>query len=118
MELILFVIFVLISLALISLGLFITEHTELSLVGFLFLFLLSMILLTGTITTKTGSVTNTTYMCINGSVSLSSEEKIDVYQPISWDGTLSHSIGFWLAIASFIGFIGVIIGIRRTNNYE
>ena len=114
MELIIFVVFLVLSLILIALGLFIPEHSELSLIGFFFLFLLAMLILFGTITHKTGTQNNVTCEYADGNLTGSIEEVTDIYTPITMDGTLSHSFGYWLALISVVGFIGVIVALKRT----
>lgn len=123
LDLTLFVVFILLSIIIIALGLFRPEHTELSLVGFVFLFLLSMVILEGNIQYKVGEDINTTYnySCIetcdqtgNTSLMLSSTTitNRDVYDTFTAGGTLSHLVGYWLAIASIIGFIGVLMSLK------
>jgi hypothetical protein len=46
---------------LIALGLFRPEHTELSLVGFVFLFLLGIVILNGQLVYKIGTSTNSSF---------------------------------------------------------
>lgn len=113
MELTLFLAFISISLVLIGLGLFVREHTELSIIGFTFLFLLSMVLLTGTITQKVGYTTNTTCNYVDGNLTSTAEVTEFQYDPISWDGTLAHSLGYFMAVMSIVGAIGVFVGFRR-----
>lgn len=117
MDLTLFVVFLSLSLILIALGLIMTEHTELSLVGFVFLFLLSMIVIQNDIQYQTGVNISTSYSYKNISGELllnsSNELRTDVYNDSTLGGSLSHTIGYWLAVASIIGFAGVILGIRK-----
>ena len=125
MDIVLFCIFLALSLVLIALGLFHFEHTELSLVGMVFLFLLAMVVLNNQIMYKVGTNTtsNFTYSnveLITGNYTLltsSYEENLDVYGPISLGGNLSHSIGYWLAIASVIGFVGVLLSLRKSKGF-
>jgi len=114
MDLILFCVFLSLSLALVALGLFRPEHTELSLIGFVFLFLLSFLIIGNDIQYKVGEITNTTYDYYNGSIiNASYTHNIDIYATFTASGTLSHTFGYWLAIASVFGFIAVIIGLKR-----
>ena len=122
MDLILFSIFLALSLILIALGLLITEHTELALIGFVFLFLLSMLMINSDIQYKVGTQTNITNTLdpSNSSILTSQITTVDTYATftanttLGWLGrTLSHVLGYWLAIASIVGFVGVLMGYRR-----
>jgi len=134
MYLILFITFLVISLVLIALGFYKTEHTELSLVGFLFLFLLSLVVLNGQIQYKTGIALNYGCLCcgyytdqergeVFGAINCTETDNstlvvisnTDIYETFDSGGTLSHIVGYWLAIASLIGFIAVLIGLKNTN---
>jgi len=118
MELLLFATFLVLSLVLIGLGLYFREHSELSLVGFAFLFLLSMILLTGTITQKTGFQSNTTCVYEGGNLTSTIETSSDIYEAVNFDGSSAHRFGYYLAAISVLGFAGVLIGIRRSKKHE
>jgi hypothetical protein len=127
MDLTLFIVFLVLSLLLVALGLYRSEHTELSLVGFLFLFLLSLIIMGGDIQYKTGEnltysclccnntepYTGVPYLCDGTDANLVVTSTVDTYETWSAGGTLSHLVGYWLAIASFVGFIGVLLSLRR-----
>lgn len=117
MDITLFCVLLSLSFALITLGLFRQEHTELSLIGFVFLFLLSMIIINGQLEYKTGQYLNTTftYEPIGGIyyVNASYETQLDIYSPANMTGLLSHSVGYWLAICSVIGFLGVLLSLRK-----
>lgn len=123
MLLTLLIVFLVLSLLIIALGLFRPEHTELALIGFLFLFILSFIIMYGDIQYKTG--VNVTYACLccdpdlgvtvcnaTNSSLLPVKEEYD-YSTWSGGGTFSHAVGFWLVIMSVVGFIGVLLGIRK-----
>lgn len=121
MDLFLFIIILIISLVLITLGLLIREHTELSIIGFAILFMLAMVLISSDIQHKVGEnssqqyiwgcdnfTTNQTIIYIMGA----SEAKTDIYETYT-GGILSHQVGYWLAIAAVVGFIGIVISLRR-----
>jgi hypothetical protein len=117
MELTLFIIFLLLSIILISLGLFIREHTELTLIGFLFLFLLSFVVIGGDIQYKVGENTTYTHECqtcdaYNYSEVLVLSETTNIYQNISMGGTLAHSFGYWLAVLSLVGFVAIMLSFK------
>lgn len=111
----LLIVFLVLSFLLVALGLFRPEHSELSLVGFLFLFLLSLIVIGGDIQYKIGI--NETYIYDNDTIDYITST--DLYA--TWDGggaygyggTLSHFIGYYLAVASAIGFIGVLVSFKK-----
>ena len=122
MYLELFIVFLLLSLVIVALGLFKPEHSELGLIGFLFLFLLSLVVLYGDIQYKVGE--NYTYdclCCVDGRLGQTCDDNtsnlvkiasIDYYVTFESGGTFSHLVGYWLAVGSFIGFIGVLMGLR------
>jgi len=137
MDLILFVIFLLLSFLLIILGLIKTEHSELALIGFVFLFLLSLVLIVNDIQIKTGYNTDETYIyginltdyhyddydvdpsfwkdITNAEDALlfhSNQTLRYTYDDINLGGNLSHIFGYWLAVISSIGFLGVLIGLK------
>ena len=125
MDLILFSIILALSVILIALGLFRPEHTELSLIGFIFLFLMAILILNNEIDYKIGTQTNSTFIYTtnasgtNLTLLTSSEETVaDLYGTITLGSTLSHTVGYWLAIASVIGFVGVLLGLRKSRGFE
>jgi len=123
MEIIFFSILLALSLVLITLGLFRPEHSELSIIGFAFLFLLSFLIIGDDLQYKSGVDINTTsdtsyFTGINitepyNSTTVINTIERNVYNSYSMGGTLSHSFGYWLAILSVIGFIGVIVGAKK-----
>ena len=127
MDLTLFGVFLALSLVLIGLGLFVREHTELSLIGFVLMFLLSTVVLNNDIQYKIG--TNTTsnftytadYFNDNTNITLltsSEEQVIDIYGTSTLGGTLSHTVGYWLSILSVIGFVGVFLSLKHSKGWQ
>lgn len=116
MDITLFCVLLGLSIALVVSGLFREDHTELSLVGFVFLFLLSILIINNQLEYKTGSYTNITqtYDNATGSYLLNASYEIqaDIYKPANYTGVTSHLIGYWLAVCSVIGFIAVILSLR------
>lgn len=132
MFLTLFIIFLCLSLVLIIVGLVKPEHSELSLAGFMFMFILSMvIILGGDIQYKTGVNETYEYSCLccsNGQTTtspgictaeLNNSAKMEVTKVLKIDnyenwnsGIFGHFFGYWLAIVSAVGFIGVLAGLR------
>lgn len=112
----LYVVLIIITLVLIFLSFYAPEHSELGLVGFLFLFLLSMVMIGGDIQYKTGenTTTLTEYTYDNTTLTSTTETAVTVdnYETFTAGGTLSHTVGYYLAVASIVGFIGVLLGLR------
>lgn len=133
MYLTLFVILLGLSLLLITLGLFKPEHSELSLIGFTFLFLLGIVLINNDISIKSGEIFKDLYIYGNNytgyhwdyvnpttpnvtDVNLFHSNRTITYTYSEIDlGThiTSRLVGYWLCIASVVGFIGVILGLRK-----
>lgn len=130
MILTLFVVFLSLSLIFVALGLFKSEHSELGIIGFTFIFLLSLNLLYGTIEIKTGVNETYTYACLCCSQGLptsspgictenstnlvvSKIELIDNYASYDMGGILAHTVGYLMAISSIIGFIAVLLGLGK-----
>lgn len=110
-----FGVFALISLVLIVLGFIKEHHSEQALIGFVFLFLLSMEILGGSIQYETGtnSTSYAVYEAINDTANRTMVYSNDVIDYGTFNDSLSHRLGYYLAIASIIGFIGVVISLRR-----
>lgn len=99
-----------VSLVLITLGLYKPEHTELSLIGFVFLFLLSIHIILGTgLTYQTGQIETYSY----DNTTLANITITDSYSPITLGGNLDHLFGYYLAVLSVIGFLGVMTSYKR-----
>lgn len=124
MELILFSTFVFLSLILIGLGFYRLEHTELALVGFLFLFLLSMVVITDNLTYKTGETVtvSNTYANISGEIRLSSYNETLTYNHTPYADSsgffTTHRFGYLLAVLSVIGMIGAFVSIRPERFFK
>ena len=133
MILSLFIVFLLFTLIIIAIGLFRPDHTEISLIGFLFLFLLSIVILNGEIQYKTGQNYTYSCLCCNGeetqrtgeasycdgeNATLVVTQTIDNYATWESGGTFSHIVGYWLSVASIVGFIGVILSLRHSRGFK
>ena len=123
-----------ISLVLVTLSLLRDDHTELGIAGFTFLFILSFVMIAGDIQYKVGVNETNTYACLccddgvvigepirgvpqqgcleDATLSVVSVEKVDVYNTWSAGGTLSHTVGYLLAVISVIGLIGTFVSIK------
>jgi len=122
MDLILFGVFMAIAFILIGYGLRFPEHTELSLIGFVFLFLLSMLIINNQLTFIIGTNTTSTftYGAVGNNTFLTNsfEENLNIYGETSMGGALSHTLGYWLAVGSIIGFIGVLLGLKNSGGFK
>lgn len=129
MELILFTTFIGIAFILVALGLYRLEHTELSLVGFLLLFLLSMVIITGNLEYKTGEtevyVYGDNYTSYHWDYDYSSPPGLSetnlfhknttyIYSPYEDSSGFftTHNFGYLLAVMSIIGMIGSFVSIK------
>lgn len=100
-----------ISIVLIIIGLFRPNETGFALIGFGLMFILSIIVLNGNLEIETGADINTTLIySINGQVN-SSVQSVS-YSHEYFDNSTSKQVGFWLAILSAVGFIGMLFSIR------
>lgn len=105
----------------IALGLYRTEHTELALVGFIFLFLLSMVVITGNLTYKTGETVQINNTFDNDSLLVSSVEVTTYDQSVYQDSSgffTTHKFGYLLAVLSIIGVIGSFVSIRPEGFFK
>jgi len=118
MELWLYLSLLVISLILIALSFYRTEHAELGIVGFTFIFLLSFVMIGGDIQYKVGTNTTYEYDCFdtcgigNNDTLMTTATEIDVYDTFSAGGTLSRTVGYWLAVLGVVGIIGVFVSLR------
>lgn len=113
MELTLFITFLLVSFVLIALYFYRSEHAELGIIGFLFSFILGVIIIAGGVQYVIGTTTNTTFSYDNLTLMNSSAVTVNNYDSIDPDGPLNHIAGYYLAIMSGIGLIGVFISFKN-----
>jgi len=129
-ELILFTTFILISLVLVALGLYRLEHTELSLIGFAFMFLLSMVIIGDNLTYVVGYeevyVYGDNYSGYHfdhyggdpspslNDLNLFHMNRTNIYRDYSDDSGFftTHNFGYLLAVMSVIGAIGSFVSIK------
>jgi hypothetical protein len=113
---------VLISLVLIIIGLTRPTESAQALVGFAFLFILSVILVQGNLEYQIGSLVNSSYSYdASGKVNFTTQQISDQYVSFVDVGTSNtqHWIGYYLALASAAGFLGTLFSLRgRTKNEE
>jgi len=116
MLLTLWALFTAIGMILIIIGFFRPEHTAQGLVGFLFLFFLSFPILNGELEVESGHNTTTTFTYdpdLNNT--LLSTDAVLQYQYTKYS---SHNFGYYMAVASALGFVVLIASIRKTKNWE
>ena len=101
-----------VALVLIVLGLFKSNHSEMAIIGFILLFLISIELLSGTLQYKTGY--NSTITDTRTYNNKTFEVSQNTYQ--NYNDSTSRRLGYYLAIGSLVGFVGVIISLRRQDD--
>lgn len=116
MILTLFGFIMIVALVMITIGLAKPSESAQALIGFSFLFILAIIIIGGNVQYKVGDEINSTYNYdsqnrVSGSTQITQER----YENFNDD--TSHQIGYYLAIASSVGFAGVLYSLRRTKNY-
>lgn len=118
MILTLFGVLVFIAVVLVIIGLARPTESAQALIGFFLLFVLSLVIISGNLEFETGSQINTTYTydtsnLVNGT----SQQIAYTYSPFvdATGSNTAHWIGYYLALASAIGFVGVIWSIRRVK---
>jgi hypothetical protein len=140
LDLMLYIVLIVISLVLIFLYFYEHDHSELGIVGFLFLFLLSLVMIGGDIQYKVGVNETYTYGCLcceqgtvigddytrgqppegctneNATIAVIGVDKVDDYSTFTAGGVLSHTVGYYLAVAAAVGFIGVFLGLKSQFN--
>ncbi len=103
-----------ISLILIIIGLVKSTESAQALIGFFFLFLLALVIVGGDLEYETGS-NITTSLTYDGSGNIDSTYQEIDYRYTNFDDTISHRIGVYLAIASAVGFAGVLFSLAKTK---
>ena len=101
-----------VSLILIIVGLVKPTESAQALIGFFFLFLLSIVIISGDLEYETGSNITTTLTYDGGGNIASTYQDID-YRYANFDDTTSRRIGIYLGIASGIGFAGVLFSLKK-----
>lgn len=91
----------------ITIGIFRPSESIFSIIGFALLFLFSFTLLNGHLEYESGSYVNTS-LGYDATGNVNSTYQAISYKYDEWDGQESRDIGFWLAILSAVGFIGML----------
>lgn len=119
MILTVFIVFLVLAIVLIVLGLSKPEESYMAIVGFLLLFLLSLIIINYDLEYKTGETREITYNYYFNSTQINYTAEVINYNYTAFNVTegengfvTTHLIGYWLAVMSFVGFILVIIGLK------
>lgn len=112
MILLLFGFFLVLSIVLIVIGLAKPEESAQVIIGAVFLFLLSLVLINTNLEYKTGEQVNTTYSYVGNTTQINTtiEVSADIYTTYNDDNT--HTFGYWLAIGSFMIFLMAILGLK------
>ena len=113
MILTLFGVIVTIALVLIVIGLSRPTESAQALIGFFLLFLLSLTILNGNLEYDVGATINTTYTYTGSQVTATDQTVTNQYA--FFDDTTSHRVGYYLAVASAIGLIGVMWSLKKTG---
>lgn len=92
------------------LGYFTDEEPYLT-VGLTFLFLLSIVIITGTFQVPNGETKNVTFSYVNST--LSSQQEVSAVNYTNWNDTTSHIVGYLLAVLSGIG---IALSLRNSKS--
>lgn len=106
-----------VSLTLVLLGLFRPNESGFALIGFTLFFILSLIVLNGNLEIEKGANVSTSFS-YDGSGNINSSGQSIEYSYNSWDNSTSKQVGFWLSIASAIGFIWMLYSIKGVKNED
>jgi hypothetical protein len=117
MILTLFVVLLSLSLSLIVLGILKPDESGLALVGFLVMFLLSMQILGGSLQYEKG-INSTSLYTYDANGSITSTSQTLIYDYANFSDSNSHTIGYYLAVISIVGFVGVMLGLRSAWKRE
>jgi hypothetical protein len=133
MILTLFIVLLVLSLATIVISQY-TNAPPLSLTGYLFVFILGLVLLTGNVEYKSGEITSYTYLCggqcfdnrsstyfnLTNAQSVSSEIKTDTYTNYSGEVVsgimLHHVFGFFMSILAAFGFVITLLHLKQSDD--
>ena len=107
-----------VALVLIIIGLAKPTESAQALIGFFLLFILSIVIINGSLEYEVGSVVNTTYSYdVDGTVNFTSQNIAYTYESfVDQPGEqTAHWIGYYLALAAGVGFVGTIWSLRRNK---
>jgi len=122
MILLLWLVFVGISLILVVIGLMKSTESAQALIGFFFLFLLAFVVLGNNLEYHTGEITNTSYVYVANSSNLNytTETTTNVYSTYNDTTGIfnTHRFGYFMAVASAVGLVGVLISLKGLRRRE
>jgi hypothetical protein len=98
-----YLVLIAISVIMILIGLIWSYHSEYTLIGFIFMFLLGLMLSQGSVTYKIGSGTNTTFSY--NDTQIIKQTEIETYNYSVFNDTNSHLFGIYLCFSSAAGFV-------------
>lgn len=104
----------LISVMLIGLGIiFSKEWSGVAIIGFTFLFLISLVILNGNLEIEKGSnITSSYSYSLDGSINGTEQQVTYVYN--DWSDSNSHTVGYFMAILSALGaFSSILITLTK-----
>jgi hypothetical protein len=104
------------SLALITLGFIVKDHTEITLIGFVLMFLISMSVMVSGLTYKVGENVTISYEYANesiGQINKTVIESSDTYANDPANTGINRSFGFFMTILSVVGFSAVFYSMRK-----
>jgi hypothetical protein len=110
MILSLYLVLIFLSLVFIFVGIIKPDESAMALVGFLFLFLLSFVVLNGQLQYETGAIVTANYTYTGGAITATGQNI--VYSYAYFSDTTSHTMGFYMVVISIVGFVGVLLGLR------
>jgi len=116
MILTLYVVLAAVSLVLIVVGLVRPSESAQAVVGFTLMFILSMIILGGGLEYQKGVSINTSLTYTGDDITSIDQEVNNEYT--AFNDATSHTVGWYLTIASVIGLAGVFWSIKRSKNYD
>lgn len=117
MILSLFVVLLILALAFIVVGIIKPDEASMAMVGFVFLFILSMVILNGQLEYETGATVSNSYS-YSANYSLNATTQTIVYTTAFYTGTNAHTMGYYMAIISVVGFVGVLLGLKSAWKKE
>lgn len=118
MILLLFGFFALVSLVMVIIGLTRPTESAQAIIGFFLMFLLSIVIINGNLEYSTGETTTTDYTYIGATNQINRTTEINTISYTSFNDATSKRLGYYLALSSAVGMIGVIFSIRKLKKYE
>src|SRR3989304_6112975 len=105
------------SIIFVFLGFYKNEHHELAIVGFFFLFLLSLVVLNNGLAYKHGVIRSGNFSYVNqsGTMTLANASVSEINVYTSYQDELgfltTHRLGYFMALMSAVGMVGAVVSI-------